>query len=191
MDKALLPVAGTPSYARVARALSAIADDVWVVRREDQSAIATDGYVAGVLFDLRPGAGPLAGLESGLTHMRHDWGFVLPADAPLVRHSLLRLLVAACDRLPAASPVRAIILRQGDRVYPLLGLYHRAALAVVKQALDQGRRRVMDLLENMPVRYLPEAEWRAGDPEGVSLLMMNTEAEYQEVCDRLLGGLEE
>jgi molybdopterin-guanine dinucleotide biosynthesis protein A len=188
-DKALLAVAGIPCYVRVVRTLATVADDVWVVRRAEQPVLATKALpVTGVVHDLRTGEGPLAGMEVGFSHMRHEWSFVVPADAPLIKRSLLVLMASLCEQARQAhTEIRALIMQQRDQVYPLMGLYHHSVRQEVAELLDQGSRRVMDLLANLQVRYITEGEWQLADPEGVSFMMMNTQAQYEAVCTRLDG----
>ncbi len=192
MDKALLSVAGTPCYVRVVKTLATVADDIWVIRRAEQSVLATTALpVAGVVHDLRTGEGPLAGMEVGFSHMRHEWGFVVPADAPMIKRSLLVFMASLCEQTRHENTeIRAFIMQQRDQVYPLIGLYHHSVRKEISELLDQGNRRVMDLLANLRVRYITEGEWQLADPEGVSFMMMNTQAQYEEVCTRLGGGCE-
>ena len=123
--------------------------------------------------------------------MRHEWGFVVPADAPMIKRSLLVFMASLCEQTRHENTeIRAFIMQQRDQVYPLIGLYHHSVRKEISELLDQGNRRVMDLLANLRVRYITEGEWQLADPEGVSFMMMNTQAQYEEVCTRLGGGCE-
>ncbi len=192
MDKALLPVAGVPSYQHVARKLSEVAEDIWVVRRPDQEPVPTSKWVMGVVHDLRPGEGPLAGMEAGLSGMNNDWGMVVPADAPLIRSTLLHMLTSLVTIESSHNlDIQAYVLQKRGQVYPLFGCYRQGVLQEISGLLDNGNRRVKDLLDQIHVRYVTDHEWHSEDPEEVSFWMMNTPEEYRKVCEYAEGAYKE
>ena len=93
--------------------------------------------------DLRPGHGPLAGLEAGF----------LTSDA---KH----LLVVACDYPGLTDDVLArlrdapeadVAMPEG---HPLVARWHRRTLPAIQTALDEGRRSVMRLLDGLEVVHV-------------------------------------
>ncbi len=191
-DKALLPIAGAPSYVHVAKVLTHVAEDIWVVRRPDQAPIETNEFVTGVVHDVRPGEGPLAGMEAGLAHMKNSWGLVAPADAPMIRPSLLfKLTTLVAEASRSHADIQAFIFKRGEQIYPLFGCYHQEVLKVIGELLDNGKRRVKDLFDQIHVRYVTECEWISEDPNEVSFWMMNTQEEYQKVRELLEGEFRE
>lgn len=105
------------------------------------------------LPDLRPGQGPLAGLESVLVHAPASVNHVLllACDLPGVSAGLVRLL-AECSS--AADVVLPLV---GGRRHPLCARWHRRTLPAIQAALDAGRRSVNRLLESLTVEELDEA----------------------------------
>ncbi len=183
-DKATLEIDTSMFVDVLYSKMAVIVEDVWVVRRKEQQSL----QIPLVAFDMHPGQGPLAGIESGLAHCRHEWTFVIAVDAPLVRVELLlylaRLTLQCADNNggKVCHPAIAIVPTFRGQKYPLLGVYHKSLQPVVTKMLTCDRRKVSDLLAQVCVRYVPEEEWHDYDPEGVSFLMVNSPAEYEVLC---------
>lgn len=88
--------------------------------------------------DLRPGEGPLAGLESALTHAPPGWVAFTGVDLPWLTPDYWRALTAAIK--PGRLSVQATD-GQG-RPQPLAALYHTDLLPHVSALLDSGERRL-------------------------------------------------
>ncbi|GAA0502952.1 molybdenum cofactor guanylyltransferase [Deinococcus depolymerans] len=88
--------------------------------------------------DLRPGEGPLAGLESALTHAPPGWVAFTGVDLPWLTPGYWRTLSAAIT--PGHLSVQATD-GQG-RPQPLAALYHTDLLPHVSALLDSGERRL-------------------------------------------------
>ncbi|MFH1276876.1 MAG: molybdenum cofactor guanylyltransferase [Candidatus Eisenbacteria bacterium] len=99
--------------------------------------------------DLRPGRGPLAGIEALLASGRDDAYLVVPCDQPLLLPSLLRALSAAAQggaalfRLPG---------RAGPE--PLPAAIPASALPFVTESLDAGRSALRDAVDGLRPRLL-------------------------------------
>lgn len=95
-----------------------------------------------VLPDLRPGQGPLAGIEAALAAGSGSEYVICPCDMPRVTREMIERLGGA------AETGLAVVLRlEGDdepQVFPLR--LHAAALPIVQRLLDEGRRSVQGLL---------------------------------------------
>jgi molybdopterin-guanine dinucleotide biosynthesis protein A len=64
---------------------------------------------------------------------------------------------------------------------PFLAVYRRAALPVVRAALDAGTRRMQVVLAALDPVLIEEEEWRALDPSGSTL----TDVDMPEDLERL------
>jgi molybdopterin-guanine dinucleotide biosynthesis protein A len=116
--------------------------------------------------DLRPGEGPLAGVETGLLAARYRPVFVAAGDMPFLTSGFVEYLLGLLsDRCSAVVP-------HFGGSHPLCAAYGREVQPTVSAALDRGARSVRALLEVLPgVRYVGEVELRRfGDP---NLLLMN------------------
>lgn len=150
VDKALLEVQGTTIAALLARRLSSVVDTTFLIGDPDRYSSA--GWP--VIPDLRPGDGPLAGIETALRHSCHSWNLVLGCDMPGIPDSLLKDLVMRAERSKAQVVVPEPI---PGGLEPLCAVYHVNSLPAVTAALDAGQRRVKDLLQHLPLE--PVADW--------------------------------
>lgn len=141
--------------------------------------------------DLRPGAGPLAGLEAALA-----WGreldlaavLVVGVDHPWLEPAVLRLLVDQLpngDRGPAGTAL-GTALGTADGPLLLLGAYRTEALPVVAGLLDHGERRLQALADHLDLDVVAPADWHHLDPGGVTAMDVDAPADL-EAAHRHLG----
>ena len=131
--------------------------------------------------DAVEGRGPLAGLVAGLRAIetRADLAFVAAVDLPLLREELVRHVARACGPGHDAAVPRAL-----GRAHPLAAAYRVGVRPVAEELLAGGRGRVLDLLEEVRVRWLDEHDLladpalAAADPRLESLTNLNSPADY-------------
>ena len=120
--------------------------------------------------DLRPGEGPLAGIEAGLSTASHRPVFVAAGDMPFLTSDLVGgLLGLLSESVPAVVP------DLGNKPHPLCAAYGWELRSAVSAALDAGVRSVREFLEDLPgVLYVGEKELeRFGEP-GLLLTNVNS-----------------
>jgi molybdopterin-guanine dinucleotide biosynthesis protein A len=119
------------------------------------------------ITDLRPGEGPLAGIEAGLLAASHQSVFVAAGDMPFLTGDLISYLLG-----PLSDCISAVVPCLGEGPHPLCAAYGREVQPTVSAALDRGVRSVRELLRSLPgVQYVGEGELRRfGDP---NLLLTN------------------
>ena len=98
--------------------------------------------------DLRPYAGPLAGIEAGLTAASYPQVLAVACDMPLVSGDLARTIVVALGGHDAAVP------RLAGRPEPACAAYARSAAVGIGRALERGERRASHALGDLDVRWL-------------------------------------
>lgn len=127
---------------------------------------------ARLVRDEQPGAGPLAGLASGLEQARYERALLLACDLPLLQPALLQAMLGEPQEYDALVPVQETV---GDRpqVEPLLAIYRRACLPEIRACLAHGERSMHGLLGLIQTRYYTPAEWKRYDPAGKSFLNLN------------------
>lgn len=95
--------------------------------------------------DIYPDAGPLSGLYSGLKASETKFNLVLSCDVPLINSSVIEKLVANYH-----NDVAAVVCAADDKIMPLVALYHKNCYQVCKELLENGERRMMRLLSELP-----------------------------------------
>jgi molybdopterin-guanine dinucleotide biosynthesis protein A len=161
-DKLVASYDGVPLLRRAIDAVAEVADGVIVVlapgvEREDLPAGVT------VTHDLQEGAGPLAGLHTGLlAAIRSEAVLVAGGDMPELQPDVLRLLLASLDE----ASVDAAALADGDRSRPLpIALRTWPAADAAHSLLHAGRRRLRDVLDALRTAVIDEATWTSLDPD--------------------------
>lgn len=146
-DKALVTVDGVTMAARVASALSAAGCTPVVAIGGERPALAELGLHA--VADRFPGEGPLGGVITALGHFP-DASMVAVAacDLPHLSATTVAMLISAL-RESGAGVCAAVAV--ADRVQPLCGVWRQAALGALIERFDAGERRVLTVLDQVPV----------------------------------------
>ena len=162
--------------ATIAR-LGTCVDEIVVVRPpEDADHGGLDlGVGTRVARDEQPFDGPLAGLLVGLEAASFDVAIAIGGDMPLVSPAVLRLLatrlgVLVDRRSDTLRPPAAVILKSRP-LHPLpLAIRRVDALTAGRALLADGERSLRALVAALDPEVVPEAEWRALDPDADSLV---------------------
>lgn len=159
-DKALLPWRGEALVENIARKVREAAGNVTLVGRTDIPGIQDLHYVP----DLRPGCGPLGGIETALASGRGMLNLILACDLPLLESAALSQLLDAA----AKSNAKCVVATSPDgRVHPLCAVYRDSCLETVQHALDARQLKLMDLLGSLRADYcaVRTPMWNVNTPE--------------------------
>ncbi len=160
-------VGGASMAARALEALASHVEERGVVGGEP--ALADLGVP--VREDLRPGRGPVAGLETALRwageHGR-EGVVVLACDLPLVDGGVVGALVAAAS---LDGEVDAVVPRGPRGPEPLCAVYGVGALPAVERILERSEASMGSLLERLRVAWVPVESLAGG---GWALHNVNT-----------------
>jgi molybdenum cofactor guanylyltransferase len=195
-DKRALEVDGVPLLTRSVRTLATLVDDVVVVIAHDEDPARVTSLIdvhARVVADARADHGPAAGLEVALATARHEHVLVVAGDHPDLEPSVLELLLdtatgggsgisrgcgsgrgSGSGQGRTAADHLAVALEGTYGAEPLLAVYRVDALPLVRAALDEGVRRLQDVLARLEPWCVPAATWRALDADGRTLADLDT-----------------
>lgn len=127
---------------------------------------------AGELADLRPGQGPLAGLEAAFAATDADIVFLTATDLPCGTSALAEKLCALLGDADAC-----VIRRSDGTPEPAFAVYSRACAPMVTECLNEHRRSFRAMLSRVNVRWVEEAELPEYDLPAL-LRNVNTPEEY-------------
>ena len=137
VDKGLVPLDGQPMVARVLARLAPQVDDILINANQHAAEYAAFGHR--VIADAIGGfAGPLAGLQVGLTHARHPLVATVPCDSPFLPPDLVARLAAAM----ASHDAELAVARTFDQPHPVFALVRRAVLPHLTAFLAAGGRKI-------------------------------------------------
>lgn len=138
-DKASLPWLGSTLVEVVASRVFEAAGSVTLIGPPERYA----NIPIPIIPDLRPGLGPLAGIETALDRTVAEWNLVLACDMPSVTTAFLNELLDRAERL---DPDCLVPVVPSGRLQPLCAVYHRRCLEPFRAALDSGTRRMTGAL---------------------------------------------
>lgn len=172
-DKAGLTLEGQSFLDRMTEGLAPIFGQVYV-------SVDRQGRYPGrkELPDLRPGQGPLAGLEAAFLRTGAEAVFLTAVDLPFASPDLARRVLAGAEDGDAC-----VIRRRDGGVEPLFALYRRSCLPALTACLDEGRRAVKALLDRVDCRWLEEDELGGFDLER-ALWNINTQTDFRRAAER-------
>lgn len=115
-----------------------------------------------------PGAGPLAGLVSGLSRVTTPWAFAVACDMPFVEPAVVELLGKFRSIYQAVVPVV-----QGHP-QPLAAFYASSCLAVMRESLQMRDKSLRGVLHKLDVCYVDQAGLLDADPQLRSFIDLDT-----------------
>jgi molybdopterin-guanine dinucleotide biosynthesis protein A len=147
-DKARLPVESRFLVEVIAAAVAEAAESVALVG--NPAAFADLAFDC--IPDMRPGLGPLAGLEAALATDRAAFNVIASCDMPGMRASIFKRLLCVCEETRALC---TLVKDAEGRKHPLCAVYHRDCLRLVRKALDSNRLRLLDVVEELGAVEVP------------------------------------
>lgn len=151
-DKALLNIEGERLIDRVLRRLSPLGGEI-VVARGARPEI--DGLGVPQVGDRLSDAGPLAGIETALTHLGTDLIAIVAVDLPYASPEVLRRLADEWD-----GSAIAVVPEVGGQVQPLHAVWAGETLPQVTAALDAGERSPSAFVVSGGAQVVGEDVWQ-------------------------------
>jgi molybdopterin-guanine dinucleotide biosynthesis protein A len=156
---------GAPLFHWPLRALVDSCDDVVIVLAPDAADLQLPAGADRARFvrDRVAHEGPLAGTQVGLENVRGEYAVLVAADMPGVSPQLLAFMAG----LARGADRKAVVLSEAGGRRPLPTVLRVApALALVRQLLESGERRLRALVEGLEPDAIPETVWTGVDAQG-------------------------
>ncbi|MBA7708255.1 putative molybdenum cofactor guanylyltransferase [subsurface metagenome] len=169
-EKALEEIGGRSLIERVIERLSLLGNEIIVVTSSSNQL--PDLGVKRVI-DSYPGKGNLVGIYSGLKEVASSHSLVVGCDMPFLNIDLLRYIMELSPGFDVVIP------RVDEGVEPLHAVYSKNCLAPIEVYLREGRLKIFDLLPELKVRYVDNAEIERFDPRHLSFFNINSEADLE------------
>ena len=130
------------------------------------------------VVDRRPGEGPMAGLEAAFLDTGADVIFLTGTDLPFGDPALARHLVESLGTHDIC------LIRSDKGPEPLFAVYSSACLPAIRKSLEEGRRSMYSVIQQMDTLELPAENLPQFDI-GRSLSNVNDPEEYAKALERL------
>jgi molybdopterin-guanine dinucleotide biosynthesis protein A len=130
-------------------------------------------------IDVRPGAGSLMGLYSGLLAAKHDYAIAVACDMPFINIELLRYMIS----LP--RDYDALLPKIGEQTEQLHSIYSKNCLPKMEKYLNSGHLKITSFMDEIDVKYVDEDIINKYDPRHLSFFNVNTAQQLNEAQDIL------
>ncbi|SHM35624.1 molybdenum cofactor guanylyltransferase [Flavobacterium chilense] len=95
--------------------------------------------------DIITDKGPLGGIYTALTNTETEFNLILSCDIPLISTELLLELISKHNQ-----EAEITVFASETRMHPLIGIYSKNVLPVIKKAIDNDDLKMMNLLATIP-----------------------------------------
>ncbi len=114
--------------------------------------------------------GPLEGIYQVLRAASNKYSFILAVDMPLLTEEFLERVSEEFN-----ADKDAMVLKDGDKIHPLCGIYSKRLTHEMKKMRNQGERKIRRLYDRIDIKFLNIKD--IGFPEEL-LSNINTPKEY-------------
>ncbi|MCG7343597.1 molybdenum cofactor guanylyltransferase [Sporosarcina sp. ACRSL] len=128
-------------------ALSPFCEECVIVTRPELVERFPEGSLVTTDVERFGGQGPIAGILSGMEAVKAERYVVLPCDMPFMTADVIGRLLE-CH----STGVTAVVL--DGKYHPLVSVWDRTVAKDLREALENGKRRVMEVQEKHGVRWI-------------------------------------
>ena len=172
-NKAFIEIDGISMIDRTIHLFKKIFNEILVITNDREQFLHIDH--AKIYNDLIPFKGALGGLYTGLFYSSYEYSFCVACDMPFLNESLIKYLIS---RLNGED---IIVPKTKEGLEPLHALYSKRCLSTIKEMIDSGKSRIIDIYPLLNVKVIEENEFIALDPEKKSFLNINTPEELDRI----------
>jgi len=162
-EKSLIPLAGKPLIDWVLESLSQVFARIILVGRKNPELEKR----AELIEDLFPGLGPISGIYTALEYLKKPV-FICACDMPFLNPRLIRYQVSLLNDFDVVVPC------PGGFFEPLHSIYTPACLKPLKELIEKGKRRPVEIFPCLRVRKITEKELASYDPQFLPFFNINT-----------------
>ncbi|MBN1830856.1 MAG: molybdenum cofactor guanylyltransferase [Deltaproteobacteria bacterium] len=176
-NKALVEVGGTRLIERVISVIRPLFENLIIITNTPRE---YDYLQLPMREDIIKGLGPLGGVYTGLETISDESGFFVACDMPFIQGSLIRYMVEIRDDFDAVVP------KIDWKIEPLHAIYTKNCLPAIEKLIDARGYQIIEIFDNIRVRYVKEEEIRSFDSRLKSFLNVNSPRELAYI-NRLEG----
>ena len=170
-NKPLLPVGGTSIISRQLKILTSITDSVAIVTNDVHSYSRLE---VTIWKDLIPNIGPLGGIYTALNNSLTDRTLIIAGDMPFLTQEFLQYVV------DIQEDVDIVIPHTTDGYQPLCASYRNNCRNLLKQRIDEGNLKLVDLLSDCRVYEIKSEEIQSVNSNRTLFFNINTPEDYRQ-----------
>lgn len=167
-NKAFIEIEGVPIIQRIYTIFKELFHEVIIVTNQIELFKKFDSKI---YSDLLPDKGALGGLYTGLFFSNFYYSFCVACDMPFLNKSLVQYLIKRI------GDEDVIVPRTKDGLQPLHAIYSKNCLDPIKEIIEQGKFKIIDIFHRVQVNIIEEADFISLDPFRESFINVNTPKE--------------
>ncbi len=167
-NKAFLQIEGVPIITRIYELFKELFPEVIIVTNRREY---FESFDSKIYQDLIPDKGALGGLYTGIFFSSFQYSFCVACDMPFIKKSLVEYLINNIQDNDVVVP------RTKDGIQPLHAIYSKNCLHAIKEIIEEGKYKIIDMYRMVRVRIVEEHEFLSLDPFRDSFINVNTPEE--------------
>ena len=167
-NKAFIEIEGVPIIQRIYTLFKELFHEVIIVTNQIELFKKFDSKI---YSDLLPNKGALGGLYTGLFFSNFHYSFCVACDMPFLNKPLVQYLIKRI------GDEDVIVPRTKDGLQPLHAIYSKNCLDPIKEIIEQGKFKIIDIYHQVQVNIIEEADFISLDPFRESFINVNTPKE--------------
>lgn len=144
-EKGLVLFQGKPFIEHIIQAILPISNQIKLITATKEYDYLPYQKIPDIILD----KGPLGGIYTALTNSETEFNLILSCDIPLISTELLAELISKHN-----NEAEVTVFASESRLHPLIGIYSKKVLPVIKSAIDNDELKMMDLLAKIPHQIL-------------------------------------
>ncbi|MFH6934972.1 molybdenum cofactor guanylyltransferase [Flavobacterium sp. FlaQc-30] len=140
-EKGLVLFQEKPFIEHIIRAILPITDQIKMITASKEY----DYLPYQKIPDIIAEKGPLGGIYTALSHSETEFNLILSCDIPLISTELLQELISKHTEEAGIT-----VFASESRIHPLIGIYSKKVISIIKDAVDSNELKMMDLLAKVP-----------------------------------------
>lgn len=140
-EKGLVLFQNKPFIEHIIKAVSRITENIKLITNNKEYDYLTFQKIPDIITD----KGPLGGIYTALINSETEFNLILSCDIPLISTELLSELISKKN-----EEAEITVLASESRMHPLIGIYAKKVLPVIKSAIDNDDLKMMNLIAKIP-----------------------------------------
>jgi molybdopterin-guanine dinucleotide biosynthesis protein A len=140
-EKGLVLFKNKPFIEHIIKAILPITANIKLITSNREYDYLTYQKIPDIISD----KGPLGGIYTALINSETEFNLILSCDIPLISTELLSELVSKHNQ-----EAEITVFASESRMHPLIGIYAKKVLPVIKNAIDNDDLKMMNLIANVP-----------------------------------------
>ncbi|MFL9829358.1 molybdenum cofactor guanylyltransferase [Flavobacterium sp. ST-87] len=160
-EKGLVLFQETPFIEHIIKAALPLVDEIQLVTNTSHY----DYLSYKKIKDIELDKGPVGGIYSALVHSDSENNLILSCDIPLISTELLSELV-----IKHQSNFEVSVFSDANKIHPLIGMYSKRIIPILKKAIEENDLKMMHLLEKVNHQIIKVAGERSEQFKNVNSL---------------------